>query len=93
MNVAGTSAKVVVRGAMNVREALPAQRFRPRRYHCEDNEHSCFQAVTTVNGTVGTMSVSGSDATVKAEEGAKIEKITTSAANTSVSGQGSVDKL
>ena len=56
MNVAGTSAKVVVENG----------------------------------STVTTMSVTGADATVKAEEGAKIEKITTSAANTSVSGQGSV---
>lgn len=56
MNVAGTSAKVVVENG----------------------------------STVTTISVTGADATVKAEEGAKIDKIITSAANTSVSGQGSV---
>lgn len=96
MNVAGTSAKVVVSEkstveTMNVQGSASGAAVSVQSgTTVKTMNTAASKAVVTVNGTVGTMSVSGSDATVKAEEGAKIEKITTSAANTTVSGQGSV---
>lgn len=96
MNVAGTSAKVVVSEkstveTMNVQGSASGAAVSVQSgTTVKTMNTAASKAVVTVNGTVSTMSVSGSDTTVKAEEGAKIEKITTSAANTSVSGQGSV---
>lgn len=96
MNVAGTSAKVVVSEKSTVETMNVAQSASGAAVSVQSGttvktmNTAASKAVVTVNGTVGTMSVSGSDTTVKAEEGAKIDKITTSAANTSVSGQGSV---
>ncbi len=96
MNVAGTSAKVVVSEkstveTMNVQGSASGTAVSVQSgATVKTMNTAASKAVVTVNGTVGTMSVSGSDTTVKAEEGAKIEKITTSAANTTVSGQGSV---
>ena len=96
MNVAGTSAKVVVSEkstveTMNVQGSASGTAVSVQSgTTVKTMNTAASKAVVTVNGTVGTMSVSGSDTTVKAEEGAKIEKITTSAANTTVSGQGSV---
>ena len=96
MNVAGTSAKVVVSEkstveTMNVQGSASGAAVSVQSgTTVKTMNTAASKAVVTVNGTVGTMSVSGSDTTVKAEEGAKIEKITTSAANTTVSGQGSV---
>ena len=96
MNVAGTSAKVVVSEkstveTMNVQGSASGAAVSVQSgTTVKTMNTAASKAVVTVNGTVGTMSVSGSDTTVKAEEGAKIEKITTSAANTSVSGKGSV---
>lgn len=96
MNVAGTSAKVVVSEKSTVETMNVAQSASGAAVSVQSGttvktmNTAASKAVVTVNGTVGTMSVSGSDTTVKAEEGAKIEKITTSAANTSVSGKGSV---
>ena len=96
MNVAGTSAKVVVSEKSTVETMNVAQSASGAAVSVQSGttvktmNTAASKAVVTVNGTVGTMSVSGSDTTVKAEEGAKIEKITTSAANTTVSGQGSV---
>ena len=96
MNVAGASAKVVVSEkstveTMNVQGSASGTAVSVQSgTTVKTMNTAASKAVVTVNGTVGTMSVSGSDTTVKAEEGAKIEKITTSAANTTVSGQGSV---
>lgn len=96
MNVAGTSAKVVVSEkstveTMNVQGSASGAAVSVQSgTTVKTMNTAASKAVVTVNGTVNTMSVAGSDTTVKAEEGAKIEKITTSAANTSVSGQGSV---
>lgn len=96
MNVAGTSAKVVVSEkstveTMNVQGSASGTAVSVQSgTTVKTMNTAASKAVVTVNGTVGTMSVSGSDTTVKAEEGAKIEKIITSAANTSVSGKGSV---
>ena len=96
MNVAGTSAKVVVSEkstveTMNVQGSASGAAVSVQSgTTVKTMNTAASKAVVTVNGTVGTMSVSGSDTTVKAEEGAKIEKITTSAANTTVSGKGSV---
>ncbi len=96
MNVAGTSAKVVVSEKSTVETMNVAQSASGTAVSVQSGttvntmNTAASKAVVTVNGTVGTMSVSGSDTTVKAEEGAKIEKITTSAANTTVSGKGSV---
>ena len=96
MNVAGTNAKVVVSEkstveTMNVQGSASGAAVSVQiGTTVKTMNTAASKAVVTVNGTVGTMSVSGSDTTVKAEEGAKIEKITTSAANTTVSGQGSV---
>ena len=96
MNVAGTSAKVVVSEkstveTMNVQGSASGTAVSVQSGTTVNTMNTAAsKAVVTVNGTVNTMSVSGSDTTVKAEEGAKIEKITTSAANTTVSGQGSV---
>lgn len=96
MNVAGTSAKVVVSEkstveTMNVQGSASGTAVSVQSgTTVKTMNTAASKAVVTVNGTVGTMSVSGSDTTVKAEEGAKIEKITTSAANTTVSGKGSV---
>ena len=96
MNVAGTSAKVVVSEkstveTMNVQGSASGAAVSVQSgTTVKTMNTAASKAVVTVNGTVGAMSVSGSDTTVKAEEGAKIEKITTSAANTTVSGQGSV---
>ena len=96
MNVAGTSAKVVVSEKSTVETMNVAQSASGAAVSVQSGttvktmNTAASKAVVTVNGTVGTMSVSGSDTTVKAEEGAKIEKITTSAANTTVSGEGTV---
>ena len=96
MNVAGASAKVVVAEkstveTMNVQGSASGAAVSVQSgTTVKTMNTAASKAVVTVNGTVSTMSVSGSDTTVKAEEGAKIEKITTSAANTTVSGQGSV---
>lgn len=96
MNVAGTSAKVVVSEkstveTMNVQGSASGAAVSVQSgTTVKTMNTAASKAVVTVNGTVGTMSVSGSDTTVKAEEGAKIDKITTSAANTTVSGKGSV---
>lgn len=96
MNVAGTSAKVVVSEkstveTMNVQGSASGAAVSVQSgTTVKTMNTAASKAVVTVNGTMGTMSVSGSDTTVKAEEGAKIEKITTSAANTTVSGKGSV---
>ena len=96
MNVAGASAKVVVEEGstvetMNVLESASGAAVSVQSGAAVNTMNTAAsEAAVTVNGTVGTMSVSGSDTTVKAEEGAKIEKITTSAANTTVSGKGSV---
>lgn len=96
MNVAGTSAKVVVSEkstveTMNVQGSASGTAVSVQSgTTVKTMNTAASKAVVTVNGTVGTMSVSGSDTTVKAEEGAKIDKITTSAANTTVSGKGSV---
>ena len=96
MNVAGTSAKVVVSEKSTVETMNVAQSASGTAVSVQSGttvktmNTAASKAVVTVNGTVSTMSVSGSDTTVKAEEGAKIEKVTTSAANTTVSGQGSV---
>lgn len=96
MNVAGTSAKVVVSEkstveTMNVQGSASGTAVSVQSgTTVKTMNTAASKAVVTVNGTVNTMSVAGSDTTVKAEEGAKIEKITTSAANTTVSGQGSV---
>lgn len=48
------------------------------------------KVVVENDSTITTMSVTGADAVVQAEEGAKVDKIITSAVNTSVSGKGSV---
>lgn len=96
MNVAGTSAKVVVSEkstveTMNVQGSASGAAVSVQSGTTVNTMNTAAsKAVVTVNGTVNTMSVAGSDTTVKAEEGAKIEKITTSAANTTVSGKGSV---
>ncbi len=96
MNVAGTSAKVVVSEKSTVETMNVAQSASGAAVSVQSGttvktmNTAASKAVVTVNGTVNTMSVAGSDTTVKAEEGAKIEKITTSAANTTVSGKGSV---
>ncbi len=96
MNVAGTSAKVVVSEKSTVETMNVAQSASGTAVSVQSGttvktmNTAASKAVVTVNGTVNTMSVSGSDTTVKAEEGAKIEKITTSAANTTVSGEGTV---
>ena len=96
MNVAGTSAKVVVSEkstveTMNVQGSASGTAVSVQSgTTVKTMNTAASKAVVTVNGTVSTMSVSGSDTTVKAEEGAKIEKITTSAANTTVSGKGTV---
>lgn len=96
MNVAGASAKVVVSEKSTVETMNVAQSASGTAVSVQSGttvktmNTAASKAVVTVNGTVGAMSVSGSDTTVKAEEGAKIEKITTSAANTTVSGKGSV---
>ena len=96
MNVAGTSAKVVVSEkstveTMNVKGSASGAAVSVQSgTTVRTMNTAASKAVVTVNGTVNTMSVAGSDTTVKAEEGAKIEKITTSAAKTTVSGQGSV---
>lgn len=96
MNVAGTSAKVVVSEkstveTMNVQGSASGAAVSVQSgTTVKTMNTAASKAVVTVNGTVNTMSVAGSDTTVKAEEGAKIEKITTSAANTTVSGKGSV---
>lgn len=96
MNVAGTSAKVVVSEkstveTMNVQGSASGAAVSVQSgTTVKTMNTAASKAVVTVNGTVNTMSVAGSDTTVKAEEGAKIEKVTTSAANTTVSGQGSV---
>ena len=96
MNVTGTSAKMVVSEKSTVETMNVAQSASGTAVSVQSGttvktmNTAASKAVVTVNGTVGTMSVSGSDTTVKAEEGAKIEKITTSAANTTVSGKGSV---
>ncbi len=96
MNVAGTSAKVVVSEkstveTMNVQGSASGAAVSVQSgTNVKTMNTAASKAVVTVNGTVNTMSVAGSDTTVKAEEGAKVEKITTSAANTTVSGKGSV---
>ncbi len=96
MNVAGTSAKVVVSEkstveTMNVQGSASGAAVSVQSGTTVGTMNTAAsKAVVTVNGTVNTMSVAGSDTTVKAEEGAKIEKITTSAAKTTVSGKGSV---
>lgn len=96
MNVAGTSAKVVVSEkstveTMNVQGSASGAAVSVQSgTNVKTMNTAASKAVVTVNGTVNTMSVAGSDTTVKAEEGAKIEKITTSAAKTTVSGKGSV---
>lgn len=96
MNVAGTSAKVVVSEkstveTMNVKGSASGAAVSVQSgTNVKTMNTAASKAVVTVNGTVNTMSVAGSDTTVKAEEGAKIEKITTSAAKTTVSGKGSV---
>lgn len=96
MNVAGASAKVVVAEkstveTMNVQGSASGAAVSVQSgTTVKTMNTAASKAVVTVNGTVSTMSVSGSDTTVKAEEGAKIEKVTTSAANTTVSGKGSV---
>lgn len=96
MNVAGTSAKVVVSEkstveTMNVQGSASGAAVSVQSGTAVNTMNTAAsKAVVTVNGTVNTMSVAGSDTTVKAEEGAKIEKITTSAAKTTVSGKGSV---
>lgn len=96
MNVAGTSAKVVVSEkstveTMNVQGSASGAAVSVQSGTTVNTMNTAAsKAVVTVNGTVNTMSVAGSDTTVKAEEGAKIEKITTSAAKTTVSGKGSV---
>lgn len=96
MNVAGTSAKVVVSEkstveTMNVQGSASGAAVSVQSgTNVKTMNTAASKAVVTVNGTVNTMGVAGSDTTVKAEEGAKIEKITTSAANTTVSGKGSV---
>ncbi|RHO54626.1 hypothetical protein DW094_09280 [Ruminococcaceae bacterium AM07-15] len=96
MNVAGTSAKVVVAEkstveTMNVQGSASGAAVSVQSgTTVKTMNTAASKAVVTVNGTVNTMSVAGSDTTVKAEEGAKIEKVTTSAANTTVSGTGSV---
>ena len=96
MNVAGTSAKVVVSEKSTVETMNVAQSASGTAVSVQSGttvktmNTAASKAVVTVNGTVSTMSVSGSDTTVKAEEGAKIEKVTTSAANTTVSGEGTV---
>ena len=96
MNVAGTSAKVVVSEkstveTMNVQGSASGAAVSVQSgTNVRTMNTAASKAVVTVNGTVNTMSVAGSDTTVKAEEGAKMEKITTSAANTTVSGKGSV---
>ena len=96
MNVAGTSAKVVVSEkstveTMNVQGSASGAAVSVQSgTNVNTMNTAASKAVVTVNGTVNTMSVAGSDTTVKAEEGAKVEKITTSAANTTVSGKGSV---
>ena len=96
MNVAGTSAKVVVSEkstveTMNVQGSASGTAVSVQSgTTVKTMNTAASKAVVTVNGTVNTMSVAGSDTTVKAEEGAKIEKITTSAANTTVSGEGTV---
>ena len=96
MNVAGTSAKVVVSEkstveTMNVQGSASGAAVSVQSGTTVGTMNTAAsKAVVTVNGTVNTMGVAGSDTTVKAEEGAKIEKITTSAANTTVSGKGSV---
>lgn len=96
MNVAGTSAKVVVSEkstveTMNVQGSASGAAVSVQSgTTVKTMNTAASKAVVTVNGTVNTMSVAGSDTTVKAEEGAKVEKITTSAAKTTVSGKGSV---
>lgn len=96
MNVAGTSAKVVVSEkstveTMNVQGSASGAAVSVQSgTNVNTMNTAASKAVVTVNGTVNTMSVAGSDTTVKAEEGAKVEKITTSAAKTTVSGKGSV---
>lgn len=96
MNVAGTSAKVVVSEKSTVETMNVAQSASGAAVSVQSGttvktmNTAASKAVVTVNGTVSAMSVAGSNTTVKAEEGAKIEKITTSAANTSVSGKGTV---
>lgn len=96
MNVAGTSAKVVVSEkstveTMNVQGSASGAAVSVQSGTTVNTMNTAAsKAVVTVNGTVNTMSVAGSDTTVKAEEGATIEKVTTSAANTTVSGKGSV---
>ena len=96
MNVAGTRAKVVVSEkstveTMNVKGSASGAAVSVQSgTNVKTMNTAASKAVVTVNGTVNTMSVAGSDTTVKAEEGAKIEKITTSAAKTTVSGKGSV---
>ena len=96
MNVAGTSAKVVVSEkstveTMNVQGSASGAAVSVQSgTNVKTMNTAASKTVVTVNGTVNTMSVAGSDTTVKAEEGAKIEKITTSAAKTTVSGKGSV---
>lgn len=96
MNVAGTRAKVVVSEkstveTMNVQGSASGAAVSVQSgTNVKTMNTAASKAVVTVNGTVNTMSVAGSDTTVKAEEGAKIEKITTSAAKTTVSGKGSV---
>ena len=96
MNVAGTRAKVVVSEkstveTMNVQGSASGAAVSVQSgTNVNTMNTAASKAVVTVNGTVNTMSVAGSDTTVKAEEGAKIEKITTSAAKTTVSGKGSV---
>ena len=96
MNVAGTSAKIVVSEkstveTMNVKGSASGAAVSVQSgTNVKTMNTAASKAVVTVNGTVNTMSVAGSDTTVKAEEGAKIEKITTSAAKTTVSGKGSV---
>lgn len=96
MNVAGTSAKVVVSEkstveTMNVQGSASGAAVSVQSgTNVKTMNTAASKAVVTVNGTVNTMSVAGSDTTVKAEEGAKVEKITTSAAKTTVSGKGSV---
>ena len=96
MNVAGTSAKVVVSEkstveTMNVQGSASGAAVSVQSgTNVKTMNTAASKAVVTVNGTFNTMSVAGSDTTVKAEEGAKIEKITTSATKTTVSGKGSV---
>lgn len=96
MNVAGTRAKIVVSEkstveTMNVQGSASGAAVSVQSGTTVNTMNTAAsKAVVTVNGTVNTMSVAGSDTTVKAEEGAKIEKVTTSAAKTTVSGKGSV---